>query len=435
MVNICDWYMRKALIITYYWPPSGGGGVQRWLKFAKYLPQFGWQPVIFTPENPDFNIKDESLTKDVSADTEVLKLPIWEPYQLFEKVTGKKTPAQGLTNLKQSKSLLTKAAMWIRGNVFIPDPKRYWVKPAVKFLKEIIETNNIDVVVTTGPPHSMHLIGLQLQKQLGVCWVADFRDPWSKWDMLDNFNLSRLARWQHKRLEHNVLRQADEVITVSTTWAEEFAGIYERNYHVITNGFDEEDFDHYKRQSNSDKFIISHFGLLNAFRNPEVLWQVLEELLNENLEIELHLYGMIEPQIIALLQTYTTLWRNTVVKPPVSHDEVLRAYQEADVLLLLLNHSENAKGHLPGKLFEYLATDRPILALGPPASDASAIIQKTQTGATINWADYSGMKEYLMALIDRPGAFNSHADEVAKFSRARLTDQLVNEVLNPLVKS
>ncbi|MEQ8423858.1 MAG: glycosyl transferase, partial [Cyclobacteriaceae bacterium] len=203
---------KKVLIITYYWPPSGGSGVQRWLKFVKYLTRMGWEPYVYTPENPSFTIKDPSLDKDVPNSVEVLKLPIWEPYQLFfwlQGIAGKRKTQQSDLISTGKKSLFQKVSSWIRGNFFIPDARIYWVKPSVTFLSGFIGANQIGRIITTGPPHSIHLIGLKLKKKLPeIQWIADFRDPWSEWDLLDTLSLTSWARSRHRKLERSVLSTA-----------------------------------------------------------------------------------------------------------------------------------------------------------------------------------------------------------------------------------
>jgi len=207
--------MKQVLIITYYWPPTGGGGVQRWLKFAKYLPEFGWKPVIYTPENPDFEIKDDSLLKDVDSVTVVLKQPIWEPFGLYRKLLGKTaTQKQGVIEPSGS-SLLSRFSLWVRANLMIPDPRKFWIKPSINYLVKYLKKNPVDIIITTGPPHSMHMIGLGIKKKLDIPWIADFRDPWSDWDVLDLLKISNTARRKHKTLEHQVFKHADKVLTVS----------------------------------------------------------------------------------------------------------------------------------------------------------------------------------------------------------------------------
>lgn len=213
--------MKRVLIITYYWPPSAGSGVQRWLKFSKYLPEFGWQPVIFTPENPDFSLQDESLKQEVDKHTEVLKFPIWEPYHLFR--TLKKQGPKDTASILEYKDpgLLDQLAVWLRGNLLIPDPRLFWIKPSVKFLEGIWEQNDFKAIITTGPPHSMHLLGRNLKRKTGIPWLADFRDPWSTWEFLDTLKLSGFARKKHQKLERSVFEEADRLVTISPTFQKE----------------------------------------------------------------------------------------------------------------------------------------------------------------------------------------------------------------------
>ncbi|MEJ2006086.1 MAG: glycosyltransferase, partial [Cyclobacteriaceae bacterium] len=227
--------MKSVLIITYYWPPSGGSGVQRWLKFANYLTAMGWHPIIVTPENPQFELRDTSLEREVHPDIEVLKLPIWEPYQVFDKIRGGEKHEQGHTSIAPW-------AKFIRGNFFLPDPRIFWKRPVLKFLSEFLKQREVDFIISTGPPHSMHLIARNLKKKFGIPWLADFRDPWGSWDMLDEFRTTRLARSMHRSLERKVMNEADIVLTVSNTWAREMSDEFGREVEVITNGYDTRDF-------------------------------------------------------------------------------------------------------------------------------------------------------------------------------------------------
>ncbi|HKI88004.1 MAG TPA: hypothetical protein VKA38_03185, partial [Draconibacterium sp.] len=179
--------MKRVLIITYYWPPSGGGGVQRWLKFVKYLPSNGWKPVVAVPENPEYPVIDLSLQEDVPKEAEIIKLPIWEPYGIFKKITGRKKEERVNTGLlfdEKKQTSIEKISLAIRGNFLIPDPRIFWVKPSIKRLKKLIPELNVEAIITTGPPHSVHLIGYRLNKIFGIPWIADLRDPWSNLDML-----------------------------------------------------------------------------------------------------------------------------------------------------------------------------------------------------------------------------------------------------------
>lgn len=421
---------KKVLIITYYWPPSGGGGVQRWLKFSKYLPEFGWEPIIFTPEKPDFDLKDESLFKDVGEELEVLKFPIWEPYQIFRKLSGNKELKQGQVLEGNKDSFFKQFAIWARGNFFIPDPRKFWVKPSVEYLNSVIGRNGIETIITTGPPHSMHLIGLKLkQKNPELNWMADFRDPWSRWDILDKLRLSDYSRKKHQKLEKDVLNLATKVITVSNTWKKEFEQIGAKRVHVITNGFDSSDIQTRPIHS-KDKFRISHAGMLNDFRNPKLLWQTLKELALENKtfkkDLEICLIGTISESVKLELIGDSDLRNCVTYSDHIPHSDVFSEYSRASVLLLILNESKNAKGHLPGKLFEYLAVGVSILGIGDPNGDAAKILYDTNSGSVLSSNDNDGMKKEIKVLYKNWKTNNSLAQSsVDKFERKALTAELV----------
>ena len=428
---------KKVLIVTYYWPPSAGGGVQRWLKFSKYLPEYGWEPVIFTPENPDFDLKDESLTKDVSPQIEVLKFPIWEPYSIFKKLSGRKELKQGQVLEGGKKGFMSRLAIWLRGNIFIPDPKVFWVKPSADYIASILESNNIQTIVTTGPPHSMHLIGLKLKmKNPAITWVADFRDPWSKWDILQKFNMTALVWRKHKNLEQQVIRAADCVLTVSESWKKDFEALGARRAKVITNGFDEEDFKTSVSVPNSDKFRISHVGMLNVFRNPEWFWKVLNEMVGAGEfgnDLEIEFVGILSEDVLATFQDHTHLAPLIQKYNYLQHSEVLQRYKQSSVLLLLQNNSENAKGHLPGKFFEYLGADRRILCVGNKGSDLAEILDRTKSGSVFEQTDADQLKTFLREAYHdwKNGNLNSNAEGISEFGRRSLTQKL-SELLNTL---
>lgn len=430
---------KKVLIITYYWPPSGGGGVQRWLKFAKYLPEFGWEPIIFTPENPEFDLKDESLEKDVSHQLEVLRFPIWEPFGFYKRLFKKNEKLkQGIVIEKTKMSVADRISVWIRANLFIPDPRMFWVRPSVKFLKEFVKENQIETVVTTGPPHSMHLIGLGLKKKCQIKWVADFRDPWSDWDILDKLGVSSWARRIHKNKERAVLCRADLVLTVSKRLGDSLREKAKVNdLRVITNGVDSDDFDDKSAEEYTDKFRITHMGLLNEIRNPECLWSVLEELCQSELgfkdDLEIVLAGMVSTSILDRLNHSSTLANCINHLDYISHREVFSRYKGAAILLLLLNQTENAKWILPGKLFEYLMANRPILTLGERESDVQDILHDTGTGEVLAFDDQEGIKEMVLKTYKRYKSKNISlvSGRPDKYLRKNLTSDLAN-LLNEL---
>ena len=421
--------MKKVLIITYYWPPAGGSGVQRWLKFSKYLPENGWKPYIFTPDSHSFQIKDEDLLADKHPETEVWKTPIWEPYTLKEKLFGK-SESSNAGVIQNKYSLKNKIMNWVRGNLFIPDPKVFWVKPSIKLLNKKIKEEGITHVVSTGPPHSMHLIGLGLKKQNpNLKWVADFRDPWSKLDLLNEFHLTEKSKQKYRKLEKEVLRNSDVTLTVSETWVESFKMLGSMNVKLITNGFDQDDFEVKERENN--KFIIGHFGLLNHLRNPKNLWKTLHDLCDENTDfndnLEIRLAGNIDTEVLQNITQYFHLKNKVTVLGYLSHKEVLREYNESSILLLLLFNSASGIGNYPGKIFEYFAAKRPILGFGPKESDTQKLIQKTKTGVFFTYDEMELKKEILHLFHNNVNPVES--TDIEGFSRKKLTNDL-SELLN-----
>lgn len=416
--------MKKVLIITYYWPPSGGSGVQRWLKFSKYLPENGWKPYIFTPDSPSFDVKDEDLLTDINEEIELWKTPIWEPYSLKDKLFGK-SESSNAGVIQNKYSTKNKIMNWVRGNLFIPDPKVFWVKPSIKLLNKKIKEEGITHVVSTGPPHSMHLIALGLKKQNpDLKWVADFRDPWTELDLLNDFHLTKKSRRIYRKLEQEVLSISDVCLTVSETWVESFKVLGSRNVKLITNGFDEDDFA--VKEKENDKFIIGHFGLLNHLRNPKNLWKILHDLCDQNPDfnekLEIRLSGNIDTEVLQNITQYFHLKNKVKVLGYLSHKEVLREYNESSVLLLLLFNSESGIGNYPGKIFEYFAAKRPILGFGPKESDTQKLMEKTKSGIYHDYTDVN-LKESIISLFENKEEF-INSDKFNNFTRKKLTQQL-----------
>ena len=421
--------MKKVLIITYYWPPAGGSGVQRWLKFTKYLPKYDWKPIVYTPGNPYFEVKDEALCKDIPIEAEIWKTPVWEPYALKDKLFGKEGKSQSAGVISNNKSLKNRLLNWVRGNFFIPDPKLYWVKPSIKVLLKKIREEGIEHIITTGPPHSMHLIGLGLKKLLpNLKWIADFRDPWSKLDLLDEFHLSNSSRKKHQDLEKQVLQNADVTLTVSETWVKDLKRLGANRVELITNGYDTVDFN--SKLKKNDKFIIGHYGLLNHLRNAKNLWKALNSLCEENTELhdklEIHLSGNIDAEVILEIESHPFLTTKVKQLGYLSHVEVLSEYNEASVLLLLLFNSKSGIGNYPGKIFEYFAAKRPILAFGPEDSDVKKLIEKTKAGMYFSY-DETKLKDDILDFFKNKNQFNFENRE--SFSREKLTKNL-SELLN-----
>ncbi|MGB5498520.1 MAG: glycosyltransferase family 4 protein [Maribacter sp.] len=419
--------MKKALIITYYWPPAGGPGVQRWLKFVKYLPDFDITPVVYIPENPNYPIIDESFVNGIPKEVILYKLPIKEPYKwarLFSKKQAKRI-SSGIIQTK-NQSFLEKIMLWVRGNCYIPDARKNWVKPSVKFLTGIIEKEEIDTIITTGPPHSVHLIGLHLKQKEKLKWLADFRDPWTSIGYHKELKLSAKSKRKHKALEHLVLNTADHIVVTSQTTKEEFKRISKKPISVITNGYD---VDYKGDMAKTDEFTLSHIGSLLSGRNPTVLWDVLGELLEENeafrQHFKLRLAGVVSEDVLQRIYD-SGLEDYTILLGYVSHDRAMVLQQESQVLLLVEIDAPETRGILPGKLYEYMAAKRPILAIGPKNWDAIQIISDTGAGATFDYDSKTDLKNVILNWFASYQKENLKIDSkgVEKYSRRELTREL-----------
>jgi galactitol-specific phosphotransferase system IIB component len=421
---------KKVLIISYYWPPAGGPGVQRWLKFVKYLPEFGIQPVVYIPKNPHYPLIDKQLEKEVSKEVIILQKKIWEPYtiaSIFSKNKTKKLGAGIITQTKKQ-SLLEKTLLWIRGNIFMPDARFLWVNPSVKYLSKYIQKHNIDTIITTGPPHSLHLIGLKLKSKLPINWLADFRDPWTTIGYHKELKLSDWASKKHKDLEKKVLNLSDTIIVTSPTTKKEFQCITQKPIYVITNGFDTEEV---KQVPLNEKFTLAHIGSLLSNRNPLVLWEVLQELIQENenfaKNFQLKLIGAVSKEVLETLSNYQL---NNFVNNLgyLSHQEALVHQKSSQVLLLIEIDSEETKCIIPGKVFEYITSTRPIIAIGPENSDFEAIITTTNTGKFFSYKQKEVLKQTILSYFNAflQNELQVNAINLEKYHRKNLTKELAN---------
>jgi len=435
---------KKILIITYYWPPAGGPGVQRWLKFAKYLPDFGWKPIIYTPENPSYPLLDESLLKDVPENLEIVKTKIWEPYQLAEKLnkSNKKFKA-GQFDVGKNQSWKSKLSIWVRGNFFIPDARVFWVKPSVKFLEQYLKENKIDVVVTSGPPHSLHLIGLDLKKKLpNLKWIADFRDPWTEISYYKHLKLTKNSDQKHRQLESQVFKNADITLATSYTDAENFRK-NGANAVCITNGFDvdvkmsnREDIkslNNEQQLNNAPQFTLSYIGVLEQLRNPENLWKALDDMVKTNSDFaekfSLKFAGRIDDKILNEIEN-SSLKKHILNLGYLSHDKAIDEMQSSDILLITNFPNESSRGIIPGKIFEYLATGKQIISFGPNDADVSKILDETKAGKHFGYNDAETIKKFILEKFElwKNGNLSENAQNIEQFSRKNLTKKL-SEIL------
>ncbi len=429
--------MKKVLIITYYWPPSGGAGVQRWLKFVKYMRDFGWEPIVYTPENPEAPVIDNSLEKDIPDNLTVIKRKIWEPYTAYKKFIGQKKEQKinaGFLSENKKPGLSENVSVWIRGNLFIPDARKFWIKPSVKFLTNYLKNNLVDAIISTGPPHSMHMIALGLKQRLGIPWLADFRDPWTNIDFYEDLKLIKRADKKHHKLEKEVLKNADSVVLISRGMADDFNKIYQRNYEVITNGYDSDDISNGSKIELDKKFSISYIGTMVKTRNPISFWKAINQIINLNKEfaknIEIKLIGKIDYSVQQSIKEFQLQKYITKINY-LPHNEVIKLQKQSQVLLLLINNTPNAKMILTGKFFEYMAAHRPILCIGPPDGDAVRILKETNSGLQSDFQDVIKIKENILNFYQlyKNQELSSDIKNIENYSRKGLTNRLVN-ILN-----
>lgn len=423
--------MQKVLIITYYWPPAGGPGVQRWLKFVKYLQDYEVEPIVYIPDNPNYPIIDESFVDEIPKNIKIYKHPIKEPYGWANFLSKNKTKqiSSGIIQQK-NQSLVEKVLLWVRGNFFIPDARKNWVKPSVSYLTEILKKENIKTVVTTGPPHSVHLIGYRLQQKIGVKWVADFRDPWTTIGYHKKLKLSAASEKKHKDLEHLVLNSADSVIVTSTTTKEEFSSITNKPIEVITNGFDGPISDALDLDV---QFTISHIGSLLTGRNPLNLWKALSELIDTNEAFKEHLklqfVGVVSEDVLASIYEYG-LEPYVKLIGYVSHTDAIHYQEKSQVLLLSEIDSPDTEGIIAGKLFEYMRAKRPILGIGPKNWEVGCIIKDTNSGVAFDYSDNSNLKSLLLEWFKlyQEKNLKVQSTNISKYSRKELTAKLAAHI-------
>ena len=411
----------KVLIITYYWPPAGGSGVQRWLKFVKYLQGFNIQPIVYTISNPRYPTIDDSLLNDIPENIEVLKHPIWEPTDLL--FWKRKLQQEGGISNASKNSFLS----FIRGNFFIPDPKLFWIKPSVKYLQSYLNKNDVDVIISTGPPHSMHLIAEKLHQKNDVKWLADFRDPWSNIYYNKDFKELSFVKNRNKKLEKSVLKKADCVLTVSNALKKEFSK-YANRVEVVTNGFDD-DFLEPSKVLLDEKFTISYIGLLPKQSNPENLFRVLQGLCSQHKDFEKDLQLNFIGDISDVVKTAVfnnKLEENTRFIDYVDHTKAIEYQQKAQVLLLLIPNVKKCKGILTGKLFEYLSAKRPILAIGPEDGDLADVIEDTNAGVIVDFDNDDKLSSEILKLYDqyKKGNLEVNSKNTNKYHRKELTKKV-----------
>jgi len=395
--------MKKVLIVVYYWPPSGGAGVQRWLRFVKNLRAFGWEPTIYTAKDADYPVFDEKLFDEIPEGVETWRHKVPEPNKLISKLFFWQKGKDSLIYKNQQQvgndnSFVKKSLWWLRGNFFIPDARFLWVNPSFRFLKKKIKKGDFDVVVSTGPPHSLHLIGSKISKEFDIPWVADFRDPWVNMDYLKAIKLTKYATAKHQELEKHVVTTASKVVVVGKTMRDEFKTNYDVDSSIIHNGYNTT-----IELSDStildDKFSIVHVGSFLPKRNCSDLWKVLSVLVAKDdlfaQKLEIKLIGNVSPDILNSLVEYKLdKYLNKI--DYIEYEKTLIHLQKAQVLLLPIDRIDNPEFVITGKIFEYLNAKRPILVIGPTQGDAAHLVEDCQAGYCSDFDDLEKIEQIVL---------------------------------------
>lgn len=413
---------KKILIITYYWPPSGGPGVQRWLKFAKYLPDYDIEPIIICPhpDKAEYPILDESLYADVAANLEVHHTDNKSFYDSYKKFTKAKTaPYSGFAN-DANPSLKQKLSRFIRGNFFLPDSRKGWNKYAYAKAAELIEKYNIETVITTSPPHSTQLVGLKLKKNFNIKWIADMRDPWTDIYYYNNFYPTSLAKYIDKGFERSVLENADYVISVSEfikkQFVEKSAKISKDKILVIPNGYDKADFPE-TQQNKEQVFTISYTGTLAANYDISSFVEVLKQFKGD---YRLQFVGKLDENIEKHISK--ELGDKAIFRGFVPHSESIKTLLTSDMLLLVIPVIKDNQGILTGKLFEYIGSGKKILCLGPKDGDAAKIINNAEAGITCDYKDEVVISDFINKLYQTRET--NHSKKKEEYSREGLSKEL-----------
>lgn len=396
---------RRVLFVTYYYPPSGGPGVQRSLKFTRYLPAFGWMPTVLTvrPEHASYPDLDPDLGDEIPVDIDVERTYAWDPYAIYARVLKKqKEDVVSVGFLGEAQmNVRQRVARWIRANVFLPDARVGWVPFAVRRGDDLLLRERFDSIVTTGPPHSVHLIGLLLAYRHGIPWLTDFRDPWTEIDYYADLPMTAPARALDAMMERLVLRRATAGTVVSRSMHEQLSRSGDLPLEVIENGFDPADFEGVSGDLSPDEFVLSHVGNLNEARNPKALWEALGRLDVEATmpKLRLSFVGNVEPAVLASAARYGLNDRLRTM-PYVPHADAVRRMKSATMLLLSINRVKGSEGIVTGKVYEYVATGRPVLGLGPVMGDAARVLHESGAGTMLDFDDVAGITAHLRRCYD-----------------------------------
>jgi len=421
--------MKKVLIITYYWPPSGGAGVQRWLKFSKYLPQYNWEPVILTvdPEYAAYPAIDDSLEKEIPESLKIYRTKATDWYKLYGN-DKTKVPSAGFAKNKDD-TFRGKLSRFIRGNFFIPDPRRGWNRFAYRKACSLIKDEGITHIISTSPPHSTQLIGLKLKKKFpGITWIADFRDPWTDIYYYKMFCQTLPVRMLNKHYERKVIENADLVISVGESLSRLLKSKIRfpaDKFKVLTNGYDEPDFTKLVSDRKDNNFIITYVGTISDSYPIEGFLRIISDLIKINgRDILFRIVGQISERQETLILKYLEE-KNRSFIPYTDHSSSLRYMLESDFLLLVIPDHPKNELIITGKLFEYIRSGNPVLCLGPSNGDAAKILNKSGQGQIFGYNDIYGISYFIKNVPENTDMKSG----IKEWDRSKIARELCNYLI------
>ncbi|MGV3586130.1 MAG: glycosyltransferase family 4 protein [Adhaeribacter sp.] len=433
MAAVPDNEKLQVLFITYYWPPSGGAGVQRCLKFVKHLPAYNIIPTVVTVSENEasYPVLDQSLAADIPEGIRVIRTSTNEPFDYYKKLTGKKEiPYGGFAN-EQKGSVVQKFFKFLRGNLFIPDARVGWNKFAIKACAELLTKEKFAAIITSSPPHSTQLIGLELQRKFKVKWIADLRDPWTDIYYYKDLQHTAVARKIDENYERSVIQKANALLVTSTDTKRLFLAkapeVESTKISVIPNGYDEEDFTEPSAPP-QDAFVITYTGTITDIYNIEAFLKALAKLttVHPDVPFQLRFVGKISSEVKEQIED-AGLQHLTHLISFVPHSESVKYLLSSTILLMGIPDVENNYCILPGKLFEYLAANKTIICIGPIHSDADHIIDECGAGRVFHYAAFDLIFDHLDQL-SHAWKINHNLDlpfvNYKRYSRLNLTGDL-----------
>ncbi len=412
--------MDKVLFITYYWPPSGKASLHWPLKIIRYLNEFNWQPAVLTASEDAFSHKDETLLKQVPVNLDIIKTRSYEPFKIYRKLTGKSEtealiPSESIS--KENKSIAHKLSVWIRMNLFIPDARAGWYWPAVKQGKDFLKKNkDFKAIISVGPPHTSHLIGKKLSKTFNIPHFPVFIDPWTDIIYYKNFKRSRITLALDMHFEKSVLQNSKKVIFITETMKKDYIAKYkwlENKSEVLYWGYDEDDFAGKKSSKSNEEKIILHAGNIFDYQNPLNFWKNLKKKIEAEEKYKLKFIGTVSPGIKRTIEE-TGLSEHTLYLGFLPYPEMIKEIMNASFLLVCATEPR----HVPGKLFEYLRSGKPIIAFGDNNEEVNKILEETNAGMLFC---YNEDAEIFFTKTDE---FKRDLEKIKKFDRKNIAVKL-----------